>query len=89
MKKLIALILSLGVLVSAGGCAQQKEPASSSSIPPASSSENSETSSQEVNKEPNTGAIVEDPITLKGFVYENTAFNANYDEMPFWTALSE
>ncbi len=35
-----------------------------------------------------TGPIVDKPITLRGFVYENTQFNANHEQMAFWKNLS-
>lgn len=83
MKKIIALALAACLLTSFAGCG--KSPNSTQST---TSSKNADTAPSKMPID-NTGKIVETPITLTGFVYEHSQFNADYDQMPFWDELSK
>lgn len=89
MKKLMSFLLAAAmIIVSVTGCSNTPATESGST-----SSGDGQGSSQSQGLEPITenleGPIVEEPITLKGFVKEATEFGQNYDDLTFWKNLSE
>ncbi len=91
LRKLTALTLALCMIAALlAGCSQKPADTPQEQIPdqmPAVDTTPPEPTANALT-ENLTGPIVDEPITLKGMVYEHSQFNANYDDMAFWKNLS-
>lgn len=91
LRKLTALTLALCMTAALlAGCSQKTSDTPQEQTPdqtPAVDTTPPEPTANAL-KENLTGPIVDEPITLTGFVYEHSQFNANHDDMAFWKNLS-